>query len=135
MVQTVRAITDPAELEAFHVELAEACALDIWGMDFAQLWAGVVNKRYVAVIMGPPGQQAASIWDIGATAKGKALICRAIGGTGLAAWLPELIEFAQRLAEDQGCAELVCYGRPGWEALLTGRGYLKRAVVMTRAVA
>lgn len=134
MVQavTVRAILDVAELEAFRPELEEAAAHDFWGLTWDQLVAGVADKRYIAVIMGLPGAQAASVWDIGQTRRGKALICRAVGGTGLSIWLRELIEFAQRLAEDQGCQELVCYGRPGWEALLNGHGYVKRAVVMTK---
>lgn len=56
----------------------------------------------------------------------------ALGGEGMKSWLPELLEFLDRWAEENDMDRIEQMGRDGWIRVLNEYGYQKRYTFMTK---
>jgi hypothetical protein len=61
---------------------------------------------------------------------GSLLHCQLLGGENMAEWVDDLIATTAHYAKPVGVERFTIEGRPGWERILTPRGWRKRAVVM-----
>ena len=117
---------DPVHWPAIHRLLAPAIAhggdtdaielIDELLAGRAQLWV----KRTASVPI------AAAVTTI----TGNTLHCQLLGGTGMHDWLDELIATVAAKARPDGIMRFTMDGRPGWERMLTAKGWKKRRVVM-----
>ena len=119
-----------ADLEPHRERLAEACARDVFGLTVDKLQAGVDSGRYLAV--GTP--QFVAVYEQVPGRQGPLLSVTALAGSGMGDWLRDLDRFTVDLARDQGCAEVMAWGRRGWERELGRLGYTNRLAVMTKEV-
>ena len=119
------------DLTPFHVELEEACKVDIFGLNYRQIRDRVRRGQYLAVNIE---EQAIAVLEIRTLKEGKSLSVVAIGGHAMPRWIGRLVTFLNDLAKDQGCTRVLAVGRKGWIKVLSRQGFSHRMTALTRVV-
>ena len=109
-----------------------ACAQDVFGLTVADVVERVKSGHYIAAAIGDHGLAVLELLEVRG---GKTLTVAALCGAESGVWLAALLAFLDRLAADQGCRQILAWGRPGWERLLRGHGYRRRVTGLIREVA
>lgn len=87
-----------------------------------RLWLAHHNDRVVA----------AFVTEIVRGGRGGAVNVLALGGSGLDAWLDEVVESLDAYARANDCVYVVEMGRAGWNRVLAKRGWVSGPCVMMK---
>jgi hypothetical protein len=108
-----------------------ACAHDVFGLTVADVADRVKSGHYIAAAIGDRGLAVLELLDVRGS---KTLTVAALCGIECGVWLADLLAFLDRLAVDQGCTQILAWGRPGWDRVLRGHGYRRRVTGLIREV-